>query len=162
MTQATYNPMMLADVNFAKEFSVLFDRYIDLRCNGMPADMAVIDAFDLIQNGLSLDNVHQLGLACDVNDYVREGMKRKLSSVDIRNDLWPKHRAVHALLKLIEDPNERGTTRLNAINALNAFCGYVEICDVTRRRTHSLQDFYRLTAEAFAREQDGNEGQARH
>jgi len=148
MTHGAYDPMTLAGRDFAEEFPALYKKYIALRVNGIPSDLAVIEAFELIQNGISMDNVYQLGMACDVNPYVQEGIKRALESSDVRQDLWPEYRAAHSLLKLIEDPRVRDTTRLNAIIHLNALCGYVVIDEAADKSAvqHSIADFQRQHA----------------
>jgi hypothetical protein len=55
------------------------------------------------------------------------------------------HYVVHlllSLLKLIEDPRVRDTTRLNAINSLNALTGLITLDDATKKRIgHTLEDF---------------------
>ena len=147
MTRGEYDPMTLAGRAFAEEFPSLYNKYIALRVDGTPSDLAVIEAFELIPNGISLDNVAQLGMACDVNPYVKEGIKRTLAALDIRQDLWTEHRAVHSLLKMVEDPRVRDTTRLNAISVLNVLCGYVQLDDTdTNKVQQTIADFERQHA----------------
>lgn len=160
MNRDVYEPATLAGKEFAEEFPGLFKKYIALRVDGVPSDLAVIEAFELIQCGISLDNVRQLGMACDVNPYVKEGIKTALAASDIRQDLWPEHRAVHALLKMIEDPRVRESTRLNAIVHLNALCGYVVLDeDEVKSKVHqTVQDYQRQHAAWL--EAGGNTGTA--
>lgn len=147
MANATYEPATLASKDFAKEFSTLFDKYIALRVDGTPADLAVIEAFELIPNGISLDNAHLLGMACDVNPYVKDGLQKALAAADIKRDLWPQRKAVHRLLSIVEDPRERASNRITAINSLNVMCGYIVLDDaLTSRVDKTISDFKRQHA----------------
>ena len=142
-----YEPYDFADPEYAHEFHTLFDKYIELRVRGIPSDLAAIDAFELIRLRISLHNVEQLGRAADCNPYVKERFDKALAAKDVKNDLWTRNRAAHSLLKLIEDPRVRDTTRLNAINALNALCGYVDLDEGLKRKIgHTLADFQRMSA----------------
>ena len=61
------------------------------------------------------------------------------------------HYVVHlllSLLKLIEDPRVRDTTRLNAINSLNALTGLITLDDATKKRIgHTLEDFWKMSGQ---------------
>ncbi|MBB4515835.1 hypothetical protein [Paraburkholderia fungorum] len=140
-----YDPFDFADPDYAQRFYQLFDAYIDARVKGIPRDMAVIDAFELIRLRVSLHNVDQLGRAADANPYVKARFDKALAAKVVKSDLWTQNKAVHNLLKLIEDPRVRDTTRLNAINALNAMCGYLEMDEGMKRKIgHTLADFYAM------------------
>lgn len=149
MTRGTYDPMSLAGRDFAAEFPDLFDRYIELRVEGVPSHLAVIEAFELIPNGISLDNVEQLGLACDVNPYVKEGVKALLARSDIRDDLWTQRRSVHSLIKMVEDPRVRDSTRLNAIVHLNVMLDYVTLDELTTKRVDKTISEFKRQHEAW-------------
>uniref|UniRef100_E1T7F5 Uncharacterized protein n=1 Tax=Burkholderia sp. (strain CCGE1003) TaxID=640512 RepID=E1T7F5_BURSG len=140
-----YDPFDFADPAYAQRFCQLFDAYIELRVKGVPRDMAVMEAFELIRLRVSLHNVDQLGRAADANPYVKARFEKELAAKAVKSDLWTQNKAVHNLLKLIEDPRVKDTTRLNAINALNAMCGYLELDDGMKRKIgHTLADFYAM------------------
>jgi hypothetical protein len=147
--QTVYNPHDFADPAYAQEFHTLFDEYVEQRVKGIPRDLAVIEAFELIRLQISLHNVDQLGRAADCNPYVKARFEKALAAKSIKGELWTQHKAVLNLLKLIEDPRVRDTTRLNAINSLNAMCGYLELTDEMKRRIgHTLADLYRMSSAA--------------
>ncbi|WP_035475144.1 hypothetical protein [Burkholderia sp. WSM2230] len=145
--QTEYDPFEFADPDYAQRFHQLFDAYIESRVKGIPRDLAVIDAFELIRLRVSLHNVDQLGRAADANPYVKARFEKALAAKAVKSDLWTQNKAVHNLLKLIEDPRVRDTTRLNAINTLNAMCGYLDLDDGMKRKIgHTLEDFYAMRA----------------
>ncbi|PMS29644.1 hypothetical protein [Trinickia symbiotica] len=144
--QTVYEMSDFANAAYAQQFHPCFDAYVELRAKGIPRDIAVIEAFELIRLNVSLHNVDALGRAADCNPYVKARFEHALNSKSIKDELWTQHKAVLALLRLIEDPRVRDTTRLNAINSLNAMCGYLELDDSTKRRVgHTLADFYRMS-----------------
>ncbi|RKT25483.1 hypothetical protein B0G69_1199 [Paraburkholderia sp. RAU2J] len=148
MDLTAYEPFEFADAEYAQQFHPCFDAYIELRVKGMPRDLAVIEAFELIRLKVSLHNAEELGRAADCNPYVKARFEKVLAAKAVTSDLWTQNRAVHNLLKLIEDPRVRDTTRLNAINALNVMCGYLELDDSVKRKIgHTLEDFYKMTAD---------------
>ena len=153
--EITFKPKDFADQNFAKEYPGMFRNYAVLRVKGRPSDLAVIEAFRMIQNGFNTDNVKLLGMACEVNPVVQAHISSILAAADIKKDLWSEKRAVHSLLEIVEDYRERGTTRLNAIKELNVLCKYVPLDEATNRKIgHTLEDFQKLDAEWKA----GSEG----
>jgi hypothetical protein len=144
-----YDPAKFADASFAQAHSHAFDAYVDLRVRGVPRDLAVMEAFELISLGADLGNVDKLGMAAEVNPYVKARFNEVLESKVIKTDLWTKNRAVHNLLKLIEDPRVRDTTRLNAINSLNALCEYVTLDEGLKKRIgNSIADFEKIMPSA--------------
>ena len=145
----TYDPFDFADPAYAQKFHECFDAYIELRVKGIPRDLAVIDAFELIRLRASLHNVDQLGMAADSNQYVKVRFAKSLAA-KATEDLWDGKKAAHNLLKLIEDPRVRDTTRLNAIAQLNVLLGIVEITEKgnTKLIDKSMADFYRRRIEA--------------
>jgi hypothetical protein len=143
-----YSPHDFADPSYAQQFNPCFDTYVELRVRGVPRDLAVIDAFELIRLKISLHNVDQLGMAADSNPYVKVRFDKVLAA-KATEDLWDGKKAVLNLLKLIEDPRVRDTTRLNAINSLNALTGLVTLDDATKRRIgHTLEDFWKMSGQA--------------
>ncbi|WP_438394834.1 hypothetical protein [Caballeronia sp. DA-9] len=124
--QTEYDPFEFADPAYAQKYYMLFDAYIELRVRGTPRDLAVIDAFELIRLRVSLYNVDQLGFAADSNPYVKIRFDKVLSE-KMASELWDGKKSMHNLLKLIEDPRVRESTRLNAIKELNVLAGITTI-----------------------------------
>lgn len=150
MDDIGYDPKQFADEAYARDYAQLFDKYAELRVYGKPRDMAVLEAFELIKNGIDTGNVHRLGLAAETNRYVQERMAYWTARKDVRKDLWPEKKAVRKLLELIEDDGVRESVRLNAITALNVLCGYVQMDDEQSRRIgHTMADFAKMEAEEY-------------
>ncbi|MFL9939992.1 hypothetical protein [Paraburkholderia graminis] len=140
----TYDPFEFASPDYAAEFHPCFDAYIELRVQGIPRDMAVIDAFELIRLRVDVRNADALGMAADANPYVKARFAKVLAA-KTTEELWDGKKAVLKLLTLIEDPRVRDTTRLNAVHALNALTGLITLDDGTKRKIgHTLQDFWKM------------------
>jgi hypothetical protein len=142
-----FDPAKFADSMMAYDHQESFDEYIELRVQGVSRELALIEAFDMIRQGIDLGNINKLAFAADLNPYVKQQFRKVLASKDIKRDLWSEHMAVNRLLELVNDSNVRDTTRLNAITALNVLCGYIQLDEATSRRVgHSLADFARMNA----------------
>ncbi len=140
-------PHRLASPIFAQTFPKIFDTYVECRVDGLPRDLAAMEALQMIRLQIDLSNVDQLALAMESNAYVKLRMRKVAASKDIKKDLWPIHRSVVTLLQMIEDSSVRDTTRLNAVAQLNAMCGYVTLDEgLSRRVNQTLRDFERLDA----------------
>jgi len=143
-----FDPKKFACPTFAYEMEEEFDAYIELRVQGVPRDLALMEAFDLISTGADLSNIHKVALAADINPYVRLNFKKVLREKDIKRDMWSERLAVNRLLELVNDESVRDSTRLNAITALNVLCGYIQLdADTSRRVGHTLADFARLNSD---------------
>lgn len=148
MADVLYDPKDFADEKYAEEYAQSFDRYAELRVRGKSRNMAMIEAFEFFKYNVDTSNLSQLALAAEVNPYVQRRFDALLRAKDVKRDLWPERLAVHKLLEIIEDPMTKDSTKLNAVNALNVFMGYVTLDDQTARRVgHTIRDFERLQAE---------------
>ncbi len=135
----------LASPAFAQSMPGCFDAYIEYRMQGIPREMAIIQAFEMIRYGMDMTNVHKYAQAIETNMYVRGRFFKLLEGKDPKKDLWTQNKAVFHLLSLVEDSDVRDTTRLNAINALNAMMGYVTLDEGLQKRVNqTLRDFERL------------------
>jgi hypothetical protein len=144
----TLGPHRLASATFAQAFPAMFDDYVDARIQGLPKDMAAVEALDMIRLEIDMSNAYQLGCAMESNPYVKSRFWKVLNGKDIKRDLWTMHKAVMHLLRFIEDSSVRDTTRLNAVNSLNAMCGYVQLDENLQRRvTQTMRDFEKLNTD---------------
>jgi len=140
-------PERFASGTFAQAFPSIFNEYVDCRVQGLPRDVAAIEALEMIRHGVDLSNAYQIATAMECNPYVKARFRKVLESKDAKKDLWTVNKAINHLLRLVEDGSVRDTTRLNAINSLNAMCGYVTLDDGLQRRvTQTIRDFERLSA----------------
>jgi hypothetical protein len=143
----TFDPQRFASPDLAHEYSDAFQTYIELRLRGITRDMALIEAFEMIRFGIDLSNIKMLTLAIETNPYVRQKLDEALERSDVKEGLWSEKRAVHSLLKIIEDIHERGSTRLNAITQLNVLCGYVQLEESDANKVQqTVADFQRQHA----------------
>jgi hypothetical protein len=135
----------LASPAFAQSMPKCFDDYIEYRLQGVPREMSVIQAFEMIRYGMDMTDVRKYAQAMETNQYVRARFFKRLEGKDPKKDLWTQNKAVFHLLSLVEDPDVRDTTRLNAINTLNAMMGYCTLDEgLSRRVQQTLRDFERL------------------
>jgi hypothetical protein len=140
-------PDRFASATFAQAFPTLFNDYVECRIQGLPRDVAAIEALEMIRLGIDMANAYQLGTAMETNPYVKARFRKSLSEKDAKKDLWTVNKAINHLLRLVEDQDVRDTTRLNAINSLNSLCGYATLDDgLSRRVQQTLRDFDRLNA----------------
>jgi hypothetical protein len=147
MDETEYDPYEFASEAYAKKYHQCFDAYVELRVRGFPREAAVIEAFELIQLRVSLHNVNALGLAADVNPYVKARYSAALASKDVKTQLWTANESVNQLLRLVRDPHVKDNTRLNAIVHLNVMCGYIQLDELTERRIgKTIADFQRQHA----------------
>lgn len=147
MKGMVYDPQKFSCPNTAYEYKANFDVYVELRVRGIPRDLAVVEAFDMIRLGVDMGNVRQLAFACDINQYVRIRFRQVLENKDIKKDLWSERTAVNKLLELVNDESVRDSVRLNAIVQLNVLCGYIQLDEAMSKRIgHTLADFARLQA----------------
>jgi hypothetical protein len=145
---ATIDPARLASPALAQAMPAIYNDYVDLRVQGIPRDMAAIEAMEAIRHGIDISNINAVAAALEMNPYTRARFRKVLESKDIKRELWSRNKAVNHLLQLVEDQSVRDTTRLNAISALNVFCGYQTVDDgLARRVQQTLKDFDRLNAE---------------
>ena len=143
-----FDPKMFANPATAYEYQYQFDAYVELRVDGVPRELAMMEAFDMISTGADLTNIRNVALAADINPYVRIQFKKVLRERDIKRDMWSEKMAVNRLLELVNDETVRDSTRLNAITALNVLCGYIQLdADTSRRVGHTLADFARLNSD---------------
>ena len=140
-------PHRFASATFAQAFPLIFNDYVDLRVQGIPRDVAVIEALDMIRHEIDITNAYSISAAMETNPYVKTRFRKVLEAKDAKKEMWTVNKAIFHLLQLVEDRAVRDTTRLNAINSLNAMCGYVTLDDGLQRRvTQTLRDFERLSA----------------
>ncbi|MEX3930860.1 hypothetical protein AB4Y32_03405 [Paraburkholderia phymatum] len=139
--QLIYSPQDFANGDFAKECAPCYDRFIELRILGIPRDLAIVDAFDMIAQGASLKNAEQLGLAAELNPYVKARFDAALEAKK-PTQLWTANKSISRLLRLIENPNSKGSDKMAAIKELNVLCGITVIDEQGRSRVPNLNDLY--------------------
>lgn len=142
-----YNPKDFADSTFAQEFSECFDRFIELRIHGLPRDIAIIESFDLIANGVCIKNSAQLGLAAECNPYVKLQFPKMFAEKQIC-ELWDEKKSISHLLRIVENEHVRESVRILAIKELNTLYNitYVDERGNTRA-VRTLDDFYKSVAQ---------------
>ena len=142
-----YVPHKFAREEFANRYSDNFDEFIELLAQGTPRDLAAIEAFEMVRYGIDMRNADQVGMAAEVNPYFKARYRKMLAAKDARRDMWTENDSINHLLRLVKDPRVRDATRLNAINALNVLCGYVQLDELTARRVgKTIADFERQNA----------------
>ncbi|MEJ8856363.1 hypothetical protein WKW79_17415 [Variovorax robiniae] len=149
----SFDPQKFATRGLAEEHPTSFQTYVDLRLRGISQDLALIEAFEMIRLGIDLSNISTLTLAIETNPFVRQRIDAALEAASIKTDLWSEKRAVHKLLKMVEDPSVRDGVRLQAIDRLNILCGYVVLEDDVNDRPSagsSLKDYQRAHEEWVA------------
>ncbi|RZF31334.1 hypothetical protein EVC45_02455 [Paraburkholderia sp. UYCP14C] len=141
--QFTYDPADFASEEWAEQFAIPFDDFIELRIKGVDKEVAIITAFEMIKYGARLHNVAELSLAAEANPYFRKRFEPRLKDKK-PDDLWDGNKALNALLKLVESATVRDSTRLNAIKELNVLLGITELDEKgqTKLIDKSLADFY--------------------
>lgn len=142
-----YDPYHLAKQSTALEYPEAYDDYAELRAQGVPADLALIEAFEMLRFGMELNNLKLIELAVETNPYFKRRYKEVLAAKDIKRDLWTQNESVNQLLRIVKDPRTRDATRLNAIVHLNVMCKYVELDELTTRRVDkTIAEFQRQHA----------------
>ncbi|MCA7922123.1 hypothetical protein LGM35_06460 [Burkholderia cenocepacia] len=118
----SYEPLDFASLEYAEEFSELFDRFIELCIQGIPGEDAIIDAFEMIQNGARLHNAKELARAARANPYFKTRFPAQLKKARPA-DLWNTRKAINYFLTMALDPNVRDTVRFNAARELGVLTG---------------------------------------
>lgn len=80
--------------------------------------------------------------------YVIERKAAAMKAFDV-NKAWSAETAMVHLLRLVENPYEKGNVKVMAIDRLNTLLGItiIDAAGNTRRAGHTLDDFYRMAAE---------------
>ncbi|MCX4170692.1 MULTISPECIES: hypothetical protein [Paraburkholderia] len=142
MDQLEYSPIDFADQEFAKECAPCFDYFIEQLVKGIPRDIAIIDAFQMIRKNVSLFNAHELGLAAECNPYVKDRLDVALAEKKA-SALWNTNKSINRMLKIVENPREKGQTKIAAMKELNVLVGITVVDENGQTRAgRSLEDFY--------------------
>src|SRR5579864_3252577 len=97
MADFEYDPKEFADAAYALQFAEPFERFAELRVQGKSRDMALMEAFELIKHGASLENVHKLAFAADINPYVQVQFHVLLNRKDPKKDMWSERKEINRL-----------------------------------------------------------------
>jgi len=97
--------------------------------------------------GVDPDQVEQWIRNAETDPYVLHLIEQETAKLDPQK-AWSANAAIVHLLRLVENPTEKGSVKLGAIDRLNVLLGITEVDSAgnTRKLGHTLADFQRLTA----------------
>lgn len=141
MEKATQYPGLTDELKYA------FDRYVGCVLSGVPQIEAALRC------GVSYKDAAEWVRCAETDRYVQDQFRARLSEVRSAT-FWSAELAAVRLKQIVDDPNVKDATRLNALRELNVLRGVTFVDDKgnTRANGHTLDDFYRLSAEAKPRE----------
>lgn len=142
MDQLNYNPGDFVDAEFAQECADCFDTFIELIIEGVPRDLAIIDAFQMIRYNANLANADALAMAAMCNPYVKTRLATRLKDAK-PTDLWNEKKAINHLLAILKHEKTRGADRIAAIDRLNVLLDITVTDEAGRtRKVPTLDDLY--------------------
>ncbi|WGN90723.1 hypothetical protein [Burkholderia phage vB_BglM_WTB] len=137
-----------ASDEFATKYPEQLAEYVSLRVRGHLSYRAFIATF-----GAAYDkNQHTPAriAALEANPSYKHAFEAGLKSITT-GELWDVKKSLHRLLSIVEDPFEKGSTRLSAIKELNIMTNIVVIDENGKTRAGaSLADFYKRSDELTA------------
>ncbi|WP_053525706.1 hypothetical protein [Burkholderia cenocepacia] len=139
-----HDPRKFADDDWLfPELTSNVDAFVDMYVKGIPRDVAVIRAFEMIKHGRHLGNADALAAALLSVPSVAAKIAARIRESK-PDELWHARLSAHKLLQIVMDDRHRESSRLNAIAQLNVLLGITEIADTGQQKLvdRSLADFY--------------------
>ncbi|TDN69082.1 hypothetical protein [Paraburkholderia sp. BL10I2N1] len=124
----------------------IYDLYIDNQMRGCTPIEAALRVHVLEEH------VAKWVRTAESDPYVIERKRAALKALDA-NTAWSAETAIVHLLRLVENPYEKGSVKVAAIDRLNVLLGITEVdaAGNTRKTGHTLADFYKMTADQPAK-----------
>jgi hypothetical protein len=121
----------------------IYDIYVDHQMRGCTPVEAALRVHVLE------DQVSKWVRVAESDPYVIERKRASLKALDV-NTAWSAETAIIHLLRLVENPYEKGSVKLGAVDRLNVLLGITEVDAVgnTRRTGMSIKELLRLTPNA--------------
>lgn len=135
------DPSVFGDDNMRVLHEEQYDKFVELRVHGIRSDVAFAKAFPQYAFGNEFRAAMERVAYLESTDWFMSEFDRRLKAKK-STDLWPVNVAINRLLQRIEDPSEKGSTRVQAIKELNVLCGITIIDEDGRTRSGGLADFY--------------------
>lgn len=136
---ADYEPWMFSDEQFVKLNWPLYQRYVKYKVEGWSEVKAFGYAFKLPFDTTTIQRITHL----ESTDAYREEFQRQMDAMD-PNKMWNRNISVHNLVRLINDPEGRDSTKLAAIKELNVMFAITIVDENGKTRAGaSLEDFYK-------------------
>jgi hypothetical protein len=119
-----------------------FIKFVELRVHGIRSDVAFAQSFPNYAFGQEYRAAFERVAYLESTDWYTAEFDRRLKAKK-SHEFWPVNVAINRLLQRIEDPSEKGSTRVAAIKELNVLCGITIVDEDGRTRSgSSLADFY--------------------
>ncbi|MBC8640183.1 hypothetical protein IAG25_25460 [Caballeronia sp. EK] len=142
MDQLNYSPGDFVEPEFAAECADCFDAFIELIIEGVPRDLAIIDAFQMIKYSANIGNADALAMAAQCNPYVKTRLAARLKDAK-PTDLWSEKKAINHLLAILKSEKTRGADKIAAIDRLNVLLDITVIDEAGRtKKVPTLDDLY--------------------
>lgn len=132
-------PSVMGKEEYAQQFSRYYDAYITYKVHGIHSHIAIRRAFgEGFWDADSVQRCHHI----ERTEYYKAGFQQKLKETPVE-DLWNEKKAINELLQRANDPYDKGSTKLRAVQELNVLIGITIVDENGRtRKGSSMADFY--------------------
>lgn len=132
-------PWMFSDDEFISLNWHLYEKYIKYKVSGWSEVKAFGYAFKLPFDTQTIQRITHL----ESTERFQQEFERQMEAMD-PNRLWNRNVAVHSLVRLINDPEGRDSTKLAAMKELNIMFNITIVDENGKTRAgSSLEDFYK-------------------
>ncbi|GAB3629272.1 hypothetical protein PTE30175_05205 [Pandoraea terrae] len=118
-----------------------FDKFVEFRIRGISSNVAFAKAFPRYSRPGDLRNAMERVTYLESTDWYIDEFEKRLAAKTAQ-ELWPVNTAINRLLQRVEDPAEKGSTRVLAIKELNVLTGITVEEGGQTKAGRSLEDFY--------------------